>query len=234
MVEYLMARQVCFVNFIVYPIRFMDDLVMGVQVNKLSWPAQTQDLNFHLGANLMRAKYRRMPILQIPFGAALIVGQTKMDRSVIGRCGTIKSLSDFEDKIVEAKANHPALLFKPHPDAANDQKTIALMSKHKIPIIHDNIYQILSQHNLAHVYGISSSVLNEAQYFQKPSTFWGERWAKDFLPVRAHTMLTIQFWRTILEGRHNISLRNTQEIELTELQSRVRESCQAFWGFPKQ
>ena len=75
---------------------------------------------------------------------------------------------DFEKEIIEIAKSHKKLYFKMHPYADPTSEPLdSFMKEHKIEVTTWNVYELLANENLKTAVAISSSVLEEAKYFDK-------------------------------------------------------------------
>jgi hypothetical protein len=162
-----------FIDLNIHPVRFLPDVFFAAQTNhqavfEAMRPYHTPGETYFDWADLLAAAAIKRPHIPIAPGTALLVGQTRVDRSlIIG--GQLRGLPDYADTLRELLSPGQPLLFKPHPYNA------AGASLHGAPFdamttASANIYTLLPQEHLHHVIGVSSSVLVEARYFGKQVT----------------------------------------------------------------
>lgn len=224
---WLRSKSIPFIDVIAHPWRFMDDLVLGLQMSQVALqPAPVSLVLAKLQANLIASQMFRKRFDGYPEGTAVIFGQTKIDRSLM-RGGKMLDLPMFKDALDEVLRKHPAVLYKPHPHRAPDHNDqLAYMGA---TVTQTNAYKLLSHPSITHAYGISSSCLYEAQVFGKTATFWGRDWADGYTPVSAQTFLSMGFWKSVVR-QFRVPLM-CSEFDLAPLQSRLRRAAGAYWGF---
>lgn len=212
-----------YINVAIHPIRFTQDLIIGVQSNvKLPDEFILDETQLCCALSFKE--------LNLPENTAIIVGQTSIDRSVI-KNGKVVKLSDFERQIRKLVTKYNKVLFKPHP-LELEPLGIEVIKKYNIETTTENIYDLLAQKNLTHVYGISSSVLYEAKFFGKEVTFWCERRENRYLkPIQSNIFVSSAFWAIMLRPFVEIINEGTfKEFEPDFL----RKSCNSWWGYPKK
>jgi hypothetical protein len=124
--------------------------------------------------------------------------------------------------------SYDSIYFKPHPYAKNSKFIYKSLKKEfkNVKIIHENIYHLLSNENILHVMALNSSVLYEAKYFRKETTFlyeptfdfeskdigiYGDYWSS-------------AFWSDILDSEDT-------HISLPFVPNRLRKAINDFWGY---
>lgn len=201
-----------FIDVWCHPCRFMDDLVFGVRSNFLDlsqFSISKEEMVF--SANLVRASMIREPSEPVDPGTTLVIGQTARDRSVIVD-GAVKGLSDFADQIPDA-----SVLFKPHPHEDSG------LFRNKT---RTNIYKLLSLPQIDHVIGLSSSVLFEAQFFDKRITQFLPSWWEDLVPIRSDVFLSFEFWKYVFGSKKEVP-----QIKVPVWHSTIRKTARAWWGY---
>jgi len=164
-----------YVDVVLHPWRFMPDLVFALRSNV---PAiQSALANFRLDeaaakqqASLILAKSEWMSKFNMPPGTVLVLGQVPDDRAVVSAEGRYNSLQDHMAALHRLCADHPMVLFKPHPYAGKvcaSAKAVAHLPA--IQSVSHNFYHLLCQPELDKVVALNSSGLIEAQVFGKRS-----------------------------------------------------------------
>lgn len=244
----LARAQVPFIDVVLHPVRFFDDLIFALRSNvpaihealvqtALS-PSQIQQQ-----AALIRAKSAWLPRPEpaLPPGTALIVGQMEKDRSLARKGGGFHDLSDHLARLHELCADHPKVLFKPHP-YMKGENTVCRQAVRKLPTVQHttiNFYLLMCQTEVEHVVALNSSCLIEAPYFGKSSEALIP-FLYDFdnaaprgdgnpgAPVPQNgTWIEPGFWHRVLTGE------KTAETASPVLApaNRLRRSMNADWGY---
>lgn len=160
------------IDLILHPLRFLPDLVFAMRTNV---PAFHQVLQGHAldpsevtrQVGLIQAKAAWMPPPEpMPPGTALLLGQVASDRAMVQADGRFARLEDHLGELHRLCAEHPLVLFKPHPYAAHDPAAHAVLQQ--LPCIvrtSANFYHLLAQPELDAVMALNSSGLVEARAF---------------------------------------------------------------------
>lgn len=197
---WLNKNNIPYIDFITYPLNLWsgldgDNPVYGVNCNyKKNTMIFLDRYETTKQANLLRAKYARKDQIPIPENTALIVGQTPIDRSLINKNGKVLTMNDYEDNIRQIVDKYDLVVFRPHPNDWEKKKNTSLMLKLGCSRSDDfyTVYDYLSEPKISHVYSISSSVLTEAEYFEKKITAFDNNYRNriffSYVPV---------FWKEI-------------------------------------
>lgn len=244
MKQLLTHLRIPFIDFNMHPIRFLPDVFFAVQTNSAPVFAAMRD--FHLPsqdyyhwADLLSATAVKLPRVTVPEQSLLLVGQTNVDRSLIID-GRLRNLSDYQDKLSRLVRPGQPVLFKPHPynpggfgifESGLPYRSLRWTS--------DNIYALLAHPDLAAVAGVSSSVLAEARYFEKPATvlaalpFDIPDTAAEARPGQHLSLydacFDTDFWRRILAPLMPVTRSDGREFRRPPHTLRI--SLRNFWGF---
>jgi hypothetical protein len=232
-----------FIDFSVHPVRFLDDIFFAVQTNDAAvfeamLPDHAEDGAFLGAAGLIAASALKFRPDLRPRGETLVVGQTRIDRSLV-RGGRLLDLSDFARPLREAAGNGP-ITFKPHPYAYSDFGLLAAgLSLRAMNLTHENVYALLASEEIRRVIGVSSSVLMEARYFgreahilyQSPFDIPDRR--AEAVPGQ-HLSITegwgdADFWRRILAPLLPVTRPDGHRFRPPP--NSLRTSLRNFWGF---
>jgi hypothetical protein len=142
----------------------------------------------------VKNKTREVNLLQNK--SVLLIGQSPIDRSVIGDDGQFKKLTSFEHEIKKI-INERKTYFKPHPYYKEDDEAVKDMFNAEV-LFEDSIYDLLSNPCIDTVISLSSSVGYEAFYFKKENFFLIDPIVYDTV---IHTKDFIQpaFWAKVLQ-----------------------------------
>lgn len=192
-------RSVKYVDIVLHPVRFMDDVLVGVRCSGLTFPTFNRkfvydDNVFKIAAGLVKSEYAYTALPYYDGSTVLFVGQTAVDRSLIVD-GRVVGLADFREKINDVRARHTRWLFKRHPGCVDDA-VVNFMKDLGCEIVGDSVYSLLSNDSIAEVCGISSSVLTEATYFGKKVTALHKPWYDStvYESVDARDFYSTGFW----------------------------------------
>lgn len=233
-----------YIDFVIHPARFMDDLLFGIRSNHADlgsalseWIVTDQEINFFAG--LARAALSRLPRLNecVRYTeVAVFCGQVAIDRSLI-RNGRIVTASMFLPEIVKIFTCYEHILLKPHPYATLENSLLSLTRiLPNVSVTDSNFYYILSHDAVRAVYSLSSSTSIEARYFGKigehisPCQYYfsdnpSSRGA--YLTIGPEIYLP-QFWKRILNF-FDVECRNKYKINCIKHPNRVRRSLGQLW-----
>ena len=177
MINYMKNNKINYINFILHPVRFYKDLMLCFQTNNRQlWATLLTNIksinNKELYKNLSteRARIHKLGRLNVEENSCLIVGQMLVDNSLFD--GTeLLSLHSFKDEIKQLFEQYSTVYFKPHPYQKLETYKLEEIDIRLKPT-NLNTYQLLSNDNIKKVYGISSSVLYEAQFLNTESEYF--------------------------------------------------------------
>jgi len=211
------------INVTLSPIRFLSDLCWnfefyGMQGDLTQFEISEEQIKYEAG--LVKAACVFMAGKELTQPTVLLVGQTLIDRSVIGDSKFL-SLLDFTPQI-QALCHHHHTIFKPHPHENN------LLLNY--PIVSDiNIYKLLSDENLKTVVAVSSSVLDEAGYFGKQAIALKDtKYYEKKKHISTENFINPIFWENIL--RLVIKTESPAPIKLNCPRNFARKIFRAYWG----
>lgn len=164
LIHLLSRRGVNYIDVNVHPVRFCDKRILGIRTNDSSY------LNKIVPESYMYEQASKY-IGTTHVAETLVVGQTRIDRSLL-KNGKLAKLEDFRF-LFEALTPHKCA-YKAHPLDMHNGKWL-VEDLFFADESDSNIYELLASPSLKRVIGISSSVLYEAKYFNKPSLFLQER-----------------------------------------------------------
>jgi hypothetical protein len=240
----LSALGVPWIDLIVHPVRFLEDIFLAAQASHPDSFAALLDWHAEPGAFLGAADLLAAGALKLGLppelpGDLLVVGQTRGDRTLIEE-GRMLDLADRAEALAALAARHRGLLFKPHP--YGDPEFGVLRGRLPFAALHwthANLYALLAHPSVARVAGMSSSVLVEAGYFGKPAT-WLFRPAFDLATARATArpgqylaivegLLDADLWRAALAPLMPVTARDGHRFRRRP--DALRTALRNFWGY---
>lgn len=201
-----------FLDLMVHPARFLDDLTFALGTNCAEMRAiaarhclSADFLMTMAGLQSAAAGHGFEP--DFPRGALLFLGQRRHDRTLV-RDGRFRDARDFVTELRALAARHSMLLLKPHPQEPDEPGLLALeLGFPASRLVTDNVYKLLSSDHLAATVSLSSSAGLEAQFFGKESCHLvrspcrlvslGESSLGSYLDLD-WSMLAPDFWRAVL------------------------------------
>ncbi|NJK55798.1 MAG: hypothetical protein HC939_07280 [Pleurocapsa sp. SU_5_0] len=235
-----------FVDIIIHPVRFLDDLVFGIRSNNREISQLLQNYlipeeSILIQAGIVMASMNRLKRLDITGKAALFAGQTTDDKVLIDE-GKFHKVSNFLDKFSEISNSYDTLIIKSHPYSADPFEAISISRLFNNCItVTDNFYYLMSHENIEAVYSISSSTSIEARYLGKEGYHLAKypfRFTEDFNEgeFQLGSFFTIDdaifsadFWRTILAPL--VITTPITDVKIPKKPNRIRTSLRSFWGF---
>lgn len=226
-----------YVNVVVSPLRFLDDLVFALQTNVPSLHSLLLSRRFNSDeisrqVALIRAKAAWMDKPEpMPPGSALVLGQLDFDRALLSANGDSTHLGDHLGRLHRLCCEHPLVLYKPHPYAQGTSLSHRAMAQ--LPTVRwtkANLYHLLCQPEIERVVALNSSGLAEAEHFGKTAewlaaplyTFGSE---PGQLVPQDGQWIEPWFWRTALTGAAR------PETMPSPVPNRLRRSVNADWGY---
>lgn len=226
------------VDFNAHPIRFCDDLFLGIKTDADVSGLEIQEDEINFAASLMKAKSEHVAGVSISSGALLLIGQTPSDRAVVLN-GEIKKLENYKKDLIDLASQHTMLLFKPHPfapQAFREPRSVleamvehARIGCHRVPNV--NIYKLLSEANIKTVASLSSSVLREAEYFEKTTVRFLRDLSDGYLPLSVETVMSDVLWYRIF-AHHGVALKEGSKFIAHRSRNRLRQVFNSGWGYP--
>jgi hypothetical protein len=233
------------IDLILYPVRFLDDVVFAARTNRSSIhrvllhnALDPQEAT--LRAGFIKSKASFMTPLDLKPGTALILGQVQDDRAVLDLdTGRFAQLGEHLTALIDLSVRSSAVLFKPHPYDRPDSATNQAMTRLKSIVRTDiNLYRLLAQPEVEVVCSLNSSGLVEAELFgkrtlafKKPAYAFGTDAPKesggfgDAVPQNTG-WYSPQTWRALKPGERSIP-KSSMPFE----RNRLRRALNADWGF---
>jgi hypothetical protein len=248
--HFLLANGNPFIDFIVHPVRFHDDIFFGVQSSEdrlnqvLSHHAISEE-DIYLVAGVARATAGRLSTIQMQPGTNLILMQTQHDKTQI-RDGRFIGFSDFLAQAFDKKIFDAPVLLKPHPiEPNNPHLRIITSSVRSCGTTTANFYELLCCENLNQVVSLSSSTSAEAKYFLKDSQFLykspfdifysGDQFTPGFDSYFSlkDSYYGREFWSDLLDALNFPGLRPARisPSQLAVKPNRTRIALKSFWGY---
>lgn len=217
------------------PVRYLDDIYFIFEtshdeVYRRLQQYRIDDTLFRYHADLVKAtviKQKKSRI--VPDDTLLLVGQTERDHVVFDGERYL-TLADKTSDLAKIARRYDHVWFKPHPYANNTRYLTRELRRNigKVTVTRANIYHLLANDGIAHVAGLNSSVLYEADHFGKETTFL-------HTPTFTQAQVGIYgdyfdaaFWADVLSP---IFPTQPSELRLPFVPSRLRKTINDFWGY---
>lgn len=242
--EHFLSRNgIPFVGLTMHPVRFLDDIYLGVRSNILP----TQELIFEhrideafvrTMAGIQKASAARyFPDTSVQSDSALFLMQTWYDQSQI-RNGRFTDAREHLETIVDMAKEHREFLVKEHPMAPNPATPMLQARIPNLRMVTGNVYGYMALPEIRTIGTISSSVGVEARYFGVDARFI----TANPVPLRRASgdapdayigvydaFLRTDFWREILDPILPVTA--VDGCLVPQKPNRLRISMRAFWNF---
>jgi hypothetical protein len=228
----------------IHPYRFGPDVFFAVRTNhagQLEALARhhAEDHVFEPWADLLAATAVKVPVHPPVVEAVMVVGQTRVDRSLIAG-GRMLDLRDVAEGVHAAAGADATILFKPHPYNADGFGLYDIgLPLRRIREATDNAYVLMAQDSVKRVVGLSSSLIAEARFFGKQGVFLGPppfhiAPRRDALGPEMHASvvdawLSADFWRDLLAPLMPVTPHDGHRPALPP--NALRNSLRQFWGW---
>lgn len=236
------------IDFAFHSYKLFDDLLFGISTNKREIydnliKYQVKPEQFYYYANYWKTfmQYNNMvKDEKLEDNCAIFVGQTLQDRSV-EKDGIYLNISHYEDKLMELKKEYSKIYYLPHPYLWKNCKEFFKYLRHcpYINILKNNTtYGLLASDKVKKVVGISTSVLYEAQYFNKEIEYLYKPLFNIDAPFEAHSYVSVyedywnpKFWADILSPVCEIKkdVKNINYFKGTT--NKLRNIRDLYWGY---
>lgn len=224
-----------YIDIRIHPLRYLDDIFFSFKTNsdaiEMKLKSYALDENIcRMHADLVAAMVVSMKKDRIIApNSLLLIGQTEVDRVVFDGEKYL-SLLDRIDEIREIASDYEHVYFKPHPYAKNNHNLLRKLRKAlgEVRSAHDNIYHLLGNDGVKHVAALNSSVLYEAAFFNKETTFLFNPTFTDKQTGIYGDYLGGAFWSDILSPVLSTA---PSSMILPFQPSRIRKTLNDFWGY---
>jgi hypothetical protein len=224
------------INICIHPVRFMDDLVFALKITGSDIDSEflVSNEQMEIEASMMQSAMACVPGISCDDGSILIIGQTPYDRAVIEN-GSVRSLYNYQEEIRKIVSLYKRVMYKSHPSNKNDSDLIFTngfgLFRNVIFASEINIYRLLSEPHIHAVCGLSSSVLDEAKFFNKKvHRLMKKNWSDGYAPISARTFLGMDFWKYLLSKCCDVKT-NYPKVEVPHYHSMMRKTVRTWWGY---
>lgn len=248
--HFLLANGNRFLDVMVHPVRFHDDVFFGIQSSEaaaneaLARYAIGED-EIQLVAGVVAATAGRLshPVRQP--GTRLVLMQSRYDKTQI-RDGRFIGIADVMAPAAERGLFDAPVLVKPHPmEPENPHLKLVTAALRNCAVTTDNFYTLLCSENVEHVVSLSSSTCTEARYFGKDAeylhknpfalSYAGDEYSygfDSFISVK-DSYYGLAFWADVLSGMGLPGIRapGAAPASLATKPNRTRTSLRSFWGY---
>lgn len=220
-----------YINVIMHPIRFMNDLVFGLKSNTgIEWPLVSED-QIKFDSGIVQAAVARLDGAGCPGNSVLIAGQFDGDRSLLhdGKTHSFKTHRETLLRIVHGRT----VLYKQHPHYKTGGDPFGTALREMGISFADcsgfNIYRLMSQESIATVCALSSSVLAEAPYFGKEAIRLMPRaWWDGYAMMSAEDLINSKTWKAL---EKIMPVKDAPNVKTNLSESKMRKVWHAWWGY---
>ena len=250
-------REVSFIDMRVSPLRFGRDLYIALRcsdtdISKRIMPFAVLDEELRLEASTLSANMRmhqrrledeRNYRFQSLEDSLVFIGQAPYDASLLASDGRSLRSGDFTDQL-QRMCKDKRLLHKAHPFALEfaeeEREQLEKITGCEVLACHLSAYQILSSRSNVGLVGISSGLLQEAAWFDKPAHVLFQPYVPlasvdevttdAYQQIHFHTFLSPEFWHQVLTPEQQAP----RLARLTPLaHHHARETFNHWWDYSK-
>ncbi len=240
--HYLERRGIPYVCGTIHPVRFLDDIFLGIRSNvpalqQTLFDQRIDEAYIHAMAGVQRASAARAFQEPLPENSALFLMQTWYDQSQL-RNGRFIDIAEFLDQIADLAKRHTTFLVKEHPLAPNPGTVLLRARIPNLRMVTGNVYGYLSLPEIRTIGTVSSSVGVEAGYFGVKAEFLlgspVKRRLKAEDPADGYSgildaFLAPDFWRRLLAPLTEVTA--PDGIAVPFKPNRLRTAMRSFWNF---
>ncbi len=236
------------IDFAFHSYKLFDDVLFGIYTNDENvynqlLKYQVEKEQFYYYANYWKVFMQTNNMLKdekLKDNCAIFVGQTLNDKSV-EQNGTFLNISHFEDRVKQLADEFSKVYYLPHPALWKNCKQFYkyLNNCPYIEVLKNNTtYGLLASDKVKKVVGISTSVLYEAQYFNKDAECLYKPVFNIDVPFEEHSYISVfedywnsRFWADILSPICNVK-NNVKDINYFKgSNNKLRNIRDFYWGY---
>ena len=237
-----------------HPFKLFDDLAYGFYSNNKDvynqlLKYQIPQEKFYYYANYWKTTFEFNPSFQsdkfnnIEDNCAIFIGQTFIDRSV-DTGSKYLNVTDYGDKLKELSEKYSKVYYIPHPFLLPEHKKIILDYVANSPYItllrYASTYNLLASDKVKKVVGISTSVLYEAEYFNKEIEYLFKPLFNVDTTFEDYSYTSIlndywnpKFWADILAPVCDVNTNVKNINHFLPCKNKMRDIKDLYWGYKK-
>lgn len=170
-----------FVDMWLHPVRFLDDILFGMNSN--NYEINSEIFKFHLDDDVAYLYADKIKIqtykgwrrieADVQDNSALFIGQMLNDKSIC-KDGKMLSVLDFKEKFEDLGRKYSKVYYSKHPYLRSGDEEINryISSLSFVELTDIPTYRLLASNKIAKVTSLSSSVITEAKYFGKDTEYF--------------------------------------------------------------
>jgi hypothetical protein len=222
-----------YIDTCVHYVRFLPDYILGIRSNDpaiMDRMAKSQfpESLFYDFARISRAgTVRTHRDRKIDPGSAFFLGQVEVDTSLIYNSKIAGSI-ELEDALLQLAASYPSVYYKFHPYRREKNSVHKIVSSIRRCAITDvNMYDAMSDNDIAVVASLSSGGLQEAKFFHKQA--WRflpldmDRTSLPYVPAPPQ-ISSYDYWSHVLHGTE------VMQQSLHQFDRPIRSTLNITWG----
>jgi hypothetical protein len=241
LMHFLSRHHIPFLDCALSPVRFMDDLLIGVSTSD----AQAQDLlrPYEVAKELQRltagvlSAHVAKQFKNAPWpNTLLLIMQTGFDKAVVGQ-GSFVTLEHHLGALLQLSRDYAHVLIKTHPLEPTPRLLDKLLQTlPNAKSTDENFYRLISHPNVIGVAALSSSAIYEAAFFGKRAhllmpnvDFNKSAIGHDIIDI-GDAILTPDFWRDALSF-WSLPVSAKDGLSLSPKPNRFRLQHRTAWGY---
>ena len=235
-----------YIDFWLHPVRFMDDILFALRSNQsevdraISAYSMDEYTPYLYADKIKIQSYKGSNRFNtnVPENTALFIGQMDNDKSVCCE-GKMLSILDFKSEFEILTQDFSHVLFSKHPYLKKPQPQLNefLASFSNVTLSEDPTYHLLCNRHIEKVVSLSSSILHEAQYFDKPTEYLFKPiidLSKDSSSNNTYhsiynDFVNPSFWQRTLQPI--INTYNCPDVSFYSSKNKIRNMLNFHWGY---
>jgi len=237
---------ITYIDIWLHPVRYMEDIMFGFYsnhktiYNNLSKYLLNDEYIYNQATLLKIQNYKgwKRQNLKIQKNAGVFFGQTLEDKA-IAKDGKFLTLLDFKQEIEEFAARHSTIYYIRHPYVKKgDEDILKYINSHpKIQVSRHTSYPLIADDRVTEIMSISSSLVHEASYFNKTSSFlyksilnFDNNFEEEGYITIFQDFMSNKFWSEILSPVIKTK-KYEQHITFLNKKDKLRDMLAFYWSY---
>lgn len=237
---------IIYIDFWLHPIRFFEDILFGFHSNSTSIQEQlykfdiNKNLFYYYADNYKISFYKgfdRSKELNLIDNSILFIGQTLSDKAIC-KDGKMLNILDFKEYMRSLLNQYNHIYYAKHPYEKNDGFILDFIENEpNISLINEVSYRLLGNDKIKKVISISSSVLEEAKYFDKEVEFLykpviniNNKNEEFYYNTIFQDFINPTFWSKILTDKFKTN-KEVDNIEFIYKKDKLRDMLNFYWSY---
>ena len=235
-----------YIDFWLNPIRYIDDILFSFYSNDEKIYNSFKEFEFNneyiynYATKIKIQNYKGWKRYTHPImpNSAVFFGQILEDKAV-NKDGKMLNLLDFKKEIEDKISEYNMLYYVRHPYVKKgDEKILEYVKNHpKMSLVNYPSYFLISHENIKEVISISSSLVHEAKYFNKKTTFFYKsilNFGNDFKNKEYITVyqdfISNYFWSKVLSS-FTKTINVKEKITFLNDKDKIRDMLNFYWSY---